>query len=410
MIYLIIFLLLLILTYQYDFRKKIKNKWFWYYTVLLALISLAGFRYHLGVDTWRYERSFALIPKLSQLNMDDLSLGVEPLFLLMESICKSIISEFWFVQLVQAILVDCVIFHFFRKYTSNVFCAITLYFLMSYVGLHMETMRAACAISMMLLGYEKYRDGSIFKCIGFFVTAFFFHYSSIILVIVFIYLVMFDGKIKIGNWLWGFICIVLLLSPLIIKFIQNHLAFFAVTDIMLDKLEGHAMNSFFDTKLNWKGMLKTFFTTLAVPIMCLFSNRNFFQRGIAREQSVNKNNYPHEAIIIFAVICTVLSMPIFAFYRYAEFFRPFIILTLADSFGLQSLYLTKNINLRIRSYNKKILIIIFPALLALFLSWNSEIDPYSKLKIYWKYNPYSSIFNPIDYAERDAVMMNYDAY
>ena len=388
--------MLLILSYRYDYIGIKRQKWAWYYFIMFILICVAGFRYHLGVDTWRYQTYFETEqPDLSQLDFSELgNYKYDPLYNILVATCKTIIPEFWFVQLVQAIIVNVAVFHFFRKYSKNVFIAITFYYIYLYIGYHFETMRESCAIAMMLFGYEQFKNGRKLISLIFFVVSFFFHSSALILLPVWIYLLFADNKVRIGYWVWIIAIVAMILSPIIVNQFQDYLLLITLNDRIEGKIDTYQDSIFFDQHLNWKGMISFLFTNVLYPLVLIMSLKHYYK----------DNRYPHESMVLWALYMIVLSAPITIFYRYVNYFMPFIILVLADTFSTRYIYLTSKIKIIVPSYQSKFLIIFLPIFLLTISTWLDPIKPNSNLKNYMKVYPYSSIFNPEDNPQRDAVM------
>lgn len=359
---------------------------------MTILICISGFRYRLGIDSIRYENYFYFYQDtLSSFDFSGLNLlRYEPLYELFGIICKSIVPEFWFMQLMQALLVNSIVFYFFKRFTSNVFVAITIYALSLFLGYTMETMRAGCAISMMLLGYVQFKKGRDFLTIAFFILSFLFHYESIILIPLYIYLKLFDNKISLGKWYWFSIILTIILSPIVVMFFERYIELLTLTSRMSETIDSYGDVSFFETKLNVAGMVSSFIVVVLVPLLSIYSLKKTYSK------------YTHEAIILWSIFILVISLDIFVFYRYKEYFAPFIILLLADAFGLKKLYVSRNRILRIQTFIAKCIIILFPFFYSSVLG-KFKIDQEARVEYYWEYYPYTSIFSPQTYQEREAM-------
>lgn len=396
MVYLIVLTLLVYLTYKYDYLKKEKNKWRWYYFIMTILICISGFRYRLGIDSIRYENYFySYQDTLASFDFSGLNLlRYEPLYELFGIICKTIVPEFWFMQLMQALLVNSIVFYFFKRFTSNVFMAITIYTLSQFLGYTMETMRAGCAISMMLLGYVQFKKGRDFLSIFYFILSFLFHYESIILIPLYIYLKLYDNRISMGKWYWFSIMLTIVLSPIVVMFFGRYIEFLSLTSRMSGSIDSYGDGGFFETKLNVVGMLSSFIVIVLVPLLSIYSLKRIYCK------------YTHEAIILWSIFILVFSLDIFVFYRYKEYFAPFIILLLADAFDLKKMYVSRNHIIKLQSFVVKCVIILFPFFYSSVLG-KLKTDPEARVEYYWEYYPYTSIFNPQTYKEREAMYNRY---
>ena len=133
MIYIIVLLTLIVLSYRYDYLKKTKNKKIWYYVTLIVFILIAGLRYRIGLDSVRYEIGYKFYPSIDELTAYDfINSSHQPLYFLLSATARSISDEFWVLQMLHSILVNVVIFRFFRLNTNNVFIAVIFYFIFLY--------------------------------------------------------------------------------------------------------------------------------------------------------------------------------------------------------------------------------------------------------------------------------------
>ena len=395
MIYFIILIIEFILIYQYDYLQKKSNKWGWYYFLMVVLICIAGFRYNLGIDTYRYQKFY----ETNVIPVYDLTFGYlkdsryQPLYVIFCSLCKTITSEFWFFQLVHAALVNSIIFFFFKKYTKYIFVAVCLYSLSVYLGYTMETMRASCSIVMMLLGYDQFKEGRKIWALVFFVAAYLFHIEAIILFPIYIYLLFADKTIKLGKNIFFIAIALTVLSPILASLIRNYLFLFVFTSAMGDKIDIYASTGF-ETALNWKGIIVTIVVTLSTPAIFIYS----FDR--------QDKQLSHNAIILITLFVFLLCVPLFIFYRFKEFFTPFMIILMSEAFGLKKLNVSKRLFFNFSSFIVKFLIIVLPYF---WLGVVGKLKPLPDVNVpaYWEYYPYSSVFNKTDYNERHKILDYY---
>ena len=395
MVYFIVLLIMLISVYRFDYQNQRKGKWTWYYLIMIMLVCIAGFRYNMGVDTIRYHRWFdAYVVPVNDLDVSSFSdLRYQPLFIMFCSLCKTITSDFWFFQLMHALFVNSIIFYFLKKYTNFPFVAICLYGLSVYLGFSMETLRASCAVAMMLLGYDQFKEGHKKRALVYFIASFFFHIEAIVLVFFYVYLLFADNKIRVGKGLFVAILLMIIITPLISVFLRNNLYLFALTDTMGDTFATYS-GADMETRLNWKGVIAGVIAASLLPTIALYS--------MSRE----KIKYPHNAVIIFTLLVFLLCIPIFIFYRFKEFYTPFMIILLSDTFGMKKLYISRSTSIQFKSFAIKLIIIILPYF------WTGVIGKLSPLPdvnvpAYWEYYPYSSIFDQTDYPKRDKILNYY---
>ena len=183
MIYLIIALFLLTLIYIYDIRGIKKNRKFWYNTVQLVLILLAGLRYRIGTDTPNYlHRFYYIYPSLQDFSFIDYPIGGDgPLFVLMNSLVISLNGKFFIVQLMQAFFVISLIFHYFEKHSNYIFTCALFYFVLCYVQFNFEIMRGSMSIVVCLYANDYVLRKKWLKAYTLYIVAFIFHAQALIL-------------------------------------------------------------------------------------------------------------------------------------------------------------------------------------------------------------------------------------
>lgn len=101
-----IFLLLVFLSIFYSFKKikagKEYIKIFNFMFVLLAL--LVAFRYGTGIDTANYMVAYEYIPPIDEMSIGTFALfRFQPLYTIVNSVCKFIWSDFLLVQIAQVL-------------------------------------------------------------------------------------------------------------------------------------------------------------------------------------------------------------------------------------------------------------------------------------------------------------------
>lgn len=362
---------------------------------MAILICIAGFRYNLGIDTLRYQKYYeTYISTISQFRLKDLeTLRYQPLYNIFCSLCKTIIPDFWFFQLCHALFVNSIIFYFFKKYTKYVFVAVCLYSLSVYLGYNMETMRASCAVAMMLLGYDQFKEGRKIYSLVFFIASYLFHVQAIILLPTFIYLLFADNKVNFRKRIIVVLLFLVLLMVLSSLLIRDNLLLFAFTSAIGDKIDIYSATGF-ESSLNWKGIVSSVIATLTLPAIIIYS--------------IGKQNmkFKHDAIILLTLFIFLLCIPLSIFYRFKEFVMPFMIILMSDAFGLKKLNVSRSYVLNFKSFFIKCLIIILPYF---WVGVIGKLEPLPGINIsaYWEYYPYSSIFDKTDYLERSRLLDYY---
>lgn len=180
-IYILIIILISLLALKYDGKaySRVKNRWF--YTILLILIFLSGFRGDIGRDTMVYHNWYENLHPIDKMTTSILNqIRFEPFFTICCSICKYISDEWLFPQFLFSILINYPIFIFIKKNTTYCFLAVLLYFLTTFYVLNCEEIRQAISFSLIIIGFLLWKSKSIYYYYIFAIISIGFHYSAIV--------------------------------------------------------------------------------------------------------------------------------------------------------------------------------------------------------------------------------------
>lgn len=251
MIYAVVFILLLIPVVKYDLLAKTggEGKWFW--SCLLLLVLLAGFRYRVGGDTLMYYGMFDECPTLDELKYFDFESAIfNPGWYIFNAICKSICDDFTFFQLVHALIVNTTFFHFFRKYCPKYYFSVMLvYYLGYFCYFNMEIMREALCISLLMMATDWLMEKKWIPYYLVCVFALFFHFSAafmLCLPLLFLF--------KRNYWKWSIVIFIGVFAVVrIINVPQLLLGFIADDSSQLYLL----VDKYIDRETNINGLLST---------------------------------------------------------------------------------------------------------------------------------------------------------
>lgn len=166
MIYLVGFIYVLILAIKYD-REELPHRYFkskrTHQVILyLSLSLIAGLSYRLGIDCIRYEMKFNMIEPINQFSTMQLLLNsydLDPLWIVLNSVVKSLSDEFYVLHLVVALFVNVVVVWFVNKHSKYFFTTILLYCLIKYWNFNYEVLREAVSVSFFLLALDNIIGG-----------------------------------------------------------------------------------------------------------------------------------------------------------------------------------------------------------------------------------------------------------
>lgn len=405
MIYFIVFFLMILCVYAYDYRKytHFYSVSYWGFFVLLVLI--AGLRYRIGIDSIVYEDYYDKVPTLASLsNFKFDSTRFEPGFMIFASLTRSISDDFTLLQFSQAIVVNLVIFWFILKNTPHRFLCLSLYFLILYLNLTTQVMREALAVCLFLLAWPFFRDGKWLQYYALCFVAFFFHTSA---VLTFLLPLMCIPGIKYFfqfGWRSLFICAgVLILGFVIRNQFYDFFLMLSLTDRMMDRAHEYSKDVQGGGVLNVAGALLVVLKYVLFPMIALYFTKYKWRRlGDEKEE---KRFQKLEMLVLICVYLQLLSVPMFIFGRYYNYFSMFTFVLIASCVSSR-LYTAKKI-LKVKPGYWVVAMSIY-----YFLGFHFYLVPANKsgtLKTYSIYYPYVTRFNPYMDPDREAIFRYYDA-
>ena len=144
LIYIVVTVLLLYLSYYYDISGKRVGRDGWYNAVLVFLILIAGLRWRVGTDTIAYlARFYHIYPTLENFAISEYGLGQDPFYALINVIVKTLGGRFYMVQIIQATIVNVLVFKYIKRHSKYIFTCVLFYFFINYLNYNMETMRGS---------------------------------------------------------------------------------------------------------------------------------------------------------------------------------------------------------------------------------------------------------------------------
>ncbi len=368
MIYLFIIIILLILSIHYDICKNTKEKTFWIRFVLFVFVMLAGLRYRIGIDTIRYIGKFYdVYPNLSKLSWEDFSIGSDPLYMLLNSIVKSLGCRFYVVQILHALFVNFLLFNYVKKHSEYLFTFLVFYFVIFYYGYNADTMRASMSIVVCLYANDYILQKNYIKGYVLYSIGCLFHISTVLLLVT---PLLF--KLKLNYISLGMGAMVFVVSGLLQDFLTDNVSFFLSADIVYGKLEGYVEEEDnLNDKLNILGYI-----TKSIP--CIYPVIYMLWLKYKKRQS---NLLQFEPIVTVGMLFAIAALRVPILSRYVDFYLVYFYIIDAHLFVEM-----------VRSYSKKIKIYSFirpvvlfvPLFFVTYQSWKS-------LYLYDIVLPYSSV-------------------
>lgn len=208
MVYLIAFLFILYTWILVDLKCYCGLKKFAIFISLLFLILISGLRYRVGGDSLHYMDTYSSMPTMLTLNQVDFEEGYGPLWYLFCALSKSIGTDFVFLQLFHAVIVNLTFVHFFYKKSVSVLACLLIYFLLYYFYYNMEILREALAVCVFCFNYTNLIQKRYVPYYLISLIAVGFHFSALVLLffpllyrfvqLKHVYMYMFIGIISIS--------------------------------------------------------------------------------------------------------------------------------------------------------------------------------------------------------------------
>lgn len=185
MIYIFTIIVIICLIFKYDINNFSKKKSYnvWYNIMMVWFICISGFAYNIGSDTVIYMNEYDNAIWDNIHNLNDLFYNNErrqPGWIILETICHSISSNFLFFKLIIALFGNWAIFRFIKKHSEYKFISILLYGFILYLHLNFNALRQILAVGLFLIGYDYLIERKLFKYYILVIFAYLFHSSAII--------------------------------------------------------------------------------------------------------------------------------------------------------------------------------------------------------------------------------------
>lgn len=381
-LYLIVFLLLCIPVLRYDLLAKEGGEGLWYYFSLLILIAIAGFRYRVGGDTIVYMELFEDYPTLSELRTFDFNEAkFSPMWYIYNAPFRSI-GSFTLYQIVQAIIVNCCFFRFFRRYSKYYFSLILLYFVGYFFYFNMEIQREVLCICLLLDAYPLLEKRRYLPYYLICALAFSFHFSAVVMMVI-----PLMKLVKKESWLLCLIisaAIFILLGAVDIVSIVLSVAFD-------DRMAVVVRNYLARGQANLNGGILLYL--IAVPFMMLMYLRQ--QKKIINDEFMGR-------MLILVCVFQTIGIFINSVNRFSNYLMPFGMVYILNTFYLN--YSKIRYSQWSTLLMTGIFVIYFFNLSYFYIKDKSE--DLDGMKVINRYVPYYSIFNPQEDSKRERLIVN----
>ena len=372
MVYYFVLILLIFLSIRYDLGGNTSHKDLWYRIMLVVFILIAGLRWRLGIDTTRYLFSFYYVrPDLSTFSFADLPIGSDPLWVLLNATVKSIWGRFYVVQLVQAAIVNALVFKYIKKHTDYIFTSVFFYAITCFIPYNMEIMRGSISIVFCLYANDCIMEKKWIRGAALYFVALLFHAQTIMILIT---PLLFSVKLNkrgmivlLGAFVVGTIADLL---------IGNYIYLLDNSDIE-EKALGYAESEEYAEGFGLRSILLNFLPNMFYPIAALL---------YIKKNDENNSVLKLEPLLILYLAFLLMKVNFKISYRYVQYYTIYVNLFYANFFVL----LVKDVKSRIKGnaqFRFLMAVLIFVPFFVL------RVHYYSKEYVYPRYFPYTSVID-----------------
>lgn len=357
-LYIIPFLVTFFAAIVFDVCKYQDNgKHFIWIGLYIYLLSLIGFRYMVGGDSFSYSQYFnnLSINELENISWDG---DYQPFFVFFISLSKIIYPSFTTFQILHAIVINTCLFYFIAKNSECRFATLFLCLLIFYINFSVEILRESLAIMVFVFNYKNLENKRWMRYYFGVLISVMFHMSAVFLIILpFLKFLKFNKRYLI----------LLFLTFFALNQLQYLFTFFENVEKINKKI-----NDYSEISYGWKSTLFFFITRTLIPVGLFMWAKIKFKISIKYEY----------LMCVFGLlgVCSIVNTIIFT--RFTNYLIVFYCIALAD--------------LLIPFFRLKV---VTPSKIFIMMAFLLIMSTYGYMSFYWperyyeKWIPYYSIFS-----------------
>ena len=190
---------------MFDLRRVKQYREFFLRMILLILIFVSGFSYRLGGDGIGYTYEYKQYGDITDISYSYLMSfqGRMPGWVLLSTICKTIIPDYWFFKLVHALILNVAYVLLIKRNATNVFTGLLFYFVLIYFNQNFQLLRESLAISFFFFALPSYYSGKWFKYYIYIIIAMTFHEGAVFLLLIPLVKVLGVNKYSVCLYILG---------------------------------------------------------------------------------------------------------------------------------------------------------------------------------------------------------------
>lgn len=372
MIYLVTIILLLFLSIHYDINGKTKNRDFWYNVMLVVFILVAGLRWRIGLDTTNYLGNFYHeYPSLNHFSLEDYGIVKSPLYVLINSIVKSLGGRFYVVQIIQAAFVNILVFKFIKKHSTYIFTCLFFYAISCYTTYNMETMRASMGVVVCFFANDYALEKKWLKAYSLFIIAFLFHPEVIVMFVLPLFFFLRFNKIGILFLIASFV-----VGKILAVLLQDYLFLLEFEGTLQNKIASVTGSDQWGS--GSEGGLIYIILSIVFPFIIVFSSLFYIKK-----YKPDSNLVKMEPFLMIGFAFVLIKYNFLIAYRYEDCFKFYFIFFYSELW----VALTRTKYLERRLSIMRTLVVFFPLLF--YFIYPSYIREKGKG---YRYIPYNSVF------------------
>jgi hypothetical protein len=379
MLYLFVLSLVILLIVQYDFLGNHVGADLWFNIILVLFIGIAGLRYKVGGDTLAYIEAFKEIPKVRELTTFNFSESrLDPLWIIVSSISRSILDDFTLFQIVHALFVNIVLFKFIKRYTPYRFTAILIYYVFFYLYFNMEILRESLAVCIFLLAYPYYQSRRWLQYYVIAAIAFLFHTSALLILF---FPLLRSAKLNRQNVIK--LCVSFVIFSVVIFKFPNLINFLFFSSRIASKFESYS-----GLHPELTGMLYYFFFFALMPYLMILLGYKL----VPKPQIFEELFIPYFAIVLIFIVFS-------GFGRFLNYLSPFLMIYF--SYYLHNLSRHSLFN-KMRG-NVLAMLFVMAAIPKVIYYTGGQSKYVEGTNTFNRWYPYSSIFTKEEYPFREII-------
>ena len=286
---------------------------------MFVFILMAGLRYRLGTDTPNYIWHFYHdIPRLDKLTIEDVSIGNKSLWIILNSTILSLGGRFYIVQLIQATIVNVIVFKYIKKHSTYLFTCLFFYFLCMYFTLNMEVMKASLSIVVCYYANDYILQKKWKKAYLLYILAVLFHPQALVIMITPLFAFLRFNKtgalVLVSSFVIG----------LLIQYVfGDYLMLFEFDDAIEEKTVALANNEHTLSQDH-----SQIYLTMAVYVYIVYAIITYYVVKRYSDSKLQK----FEPFLFFFTFFYVIAINSFIFYRFAMYYMIYLVLYISETF------------------------------------------------------------------------------